>query len=149
MVEFKTGTGKGTGYIGLPEKPRGGVLVLHAWWGLNDFFKSFCDRLASHGFLAFAPDLQGGKVAKTVSEAKELMPKIDEDSRRAIVLGALGYLRSQPSQSGRKTGVVGFSMGAFWALWLSTEAGRGRGGGRVLWNLPRVGLFQIKGIFSR
>ena len=120
MVEFKTGTGKGTGYIALPEKPRGGVLVLHAWWGLTEFFKSFSDRLASNGFLAFAPDLQGGKVAKSVSEAKELMSKMDEDSRRAIVLGALGYLRSQPSQSGRKTGVVGFSMGASWALWLST-----------------------------
>jgi len=88
MVEFKTGTGKGTGYIALPEKPRGGVLVLHAWWGLTEFFKSFSDRLASNGFLAFAPDLQGGKFAKSVSEAKELMSKMDEDSRRAIVLGA-------------------------------------------------------------
>src|SRR2546425_10959342 len=115
MVEFKTEPGKAVGYLALPEKPRGGVLVLHAWWGLNDFFKSFCDRLASHGFLAFAPDLQGGKGAKTVSEGKELMSKIDEDSRRAIVLGALGYLRSQPSQSGGKKGVCGFFLGASWA----------------------------------
>ncbi|TMI17780.1 hypothetical protein E6H33_01815 [Candidatus Bathyarchaeota archaeon] len=83
-VEFKTETARGTGYFALPEKPRGGVIVLHAWWGLNDFFKGFCDRLASHGFLALAPDLQGGKVAKTVGEAKELMSKIDEDSRRQL-----------------------------------------------------------------
>jgi carboxymethylenebutenolidase len=120
IVEFKTGIGNGTGYFALPEKPRGGVLVLHAWWGLNDFFKSFCDRLASQGFLALAPDLQAGRVAKTVSEAKELMSKMDEDARRPIVLGALDYLRSQPSQSGLKVGVVGFSMGASWALWLGT-----------------------------
>jgi len=119
-VEFKAGTGKGTGYFALPEKPRGGVLVLHAWWGLNDFFKGFCDRLASHGFLALAPDLNWGKVAGSVSEAKEVQSSMDEEARRPIVLGALDYLRSQPLQSGRKTGVVGFSMGAAWALLLST-----------------------------
>src|SRR5712692_4890411 len=121
MVEFKTETGKAAGYMALPEKPRGGVLVLHAWWGLNDFFKSFCDRLASHGFLALAPDLYGGPVAKTVSEAKELASSFDENSKAPpVVLGAIDYLRPQPSQSGRKIGVVGFSMGAAWALWLST-----------------------------
>ena len=119
-VEFKTETSKGTGYFALPEKPRGGLLVLHAWWGLNDFFKGFCDRLASRGFLALAPDLHGGKVAKSVSEAKELMSRVDENARRPIVVGALDYLRSQPSQSGRKIGAVGFSMGAAYALWLST-----------------------------
>ncbi len=96
------------------------MLVLHAWWGLNDFFKGFCDRLASHGFRALAPDLHGGAVASSVSEAKELLSRVDEDARRRIVLGALDYLQSQPSQSGRKIGAVGFSMGAAWALWLST-----------------------------
>ena len=119
-VEFKTETGKGSGYLALPENPRGDVLVLHAWWGLNDFFKGFADRLAAQGFLALAPDLQQGNVASTVNEAKDLMSKVDEESRGPIVLGALDYLRSHPSQSGRKIGVVGFSMGASWALWLST-----------------------------
>ena len=122
MIEFKSETGKAAGYLALPEKPRGGVLVLHAWWGLNDFFKSFCDRLASHGFLAMAPDLYGGPVAKTVSEAKELASSFDENSKAPpVVLGAMDYLRSQPSQSWLRTGVVGFSMGAAWALWLSTK----------------------------
>jgi len=122
MVEFKTEPGKAVGYLALPEKPRGGVLVLHAWWGLNDFFKSFCDRLASHGFLALAPDLYGGPVAKTVSEAKELASSFDENSKAPpAALGAIDYLRSRPSQSGHKMGVVGFSMGAAWALWLSTK----------------------------
>jgi carboxymethylenebutenolidase len=119
-VEFKTETGKGAGYLASPEKPRGGVLVLHAWWGLNDFFKGFCDRLAAHGFLALAPDLFGGAVAKSVSEAKKLASGADDEAVRRIVLGAANYLRSQPSQSGRKIGAVGFSFGAAWALLLST-----------------------------
>ena len=120
MVEFNLEGGAGRGYLASPEKPRGGVLVLHAWWGLNDFFKGFANRLASQGFLALAPDLYDGPVAKSVEEAKELHSKIDDDKVKRIVLGATHYLRSDPSISGRKIGVVGFSMGAAWSLLLST-----------------------------
>ncbi len=120
MVEFKAEGGPGKGYLVSPEKPRGGVLVLHAWWGLNDFFKSFANKLASQGFLALAPDLHDGAVAKSVEEAKELKSKIDDERAKKIVLGATDYLRSDPSISGRKIGVMGFSMGAAWSLLLST-----------------------------
>ncbi len=119
-VEFQAEGGPGQGYLASPEKPRGGVLVLHAWWGLNDFFKSVADRLASQGFLALAPDLHDGALAKSVEEAKELQSKIDDGRVKQIVLGATDYLRSDPPISGRKIGVVGFSMGAAWSLLLST-----------------------------
>lgn len=49
-----------------------GVLVLHSWWGLNEFFRRFCDRLADEGFVALAPDLHEGKTATTISEAQQL-----------------------------------------------------------------------------
>jgi len=120
MVEFKTEGRPGNGYLASPEKPRGGVLVLHAWWGLNDFFKSFANRLASQGFLALAADLHDGALATSVDGAKELQSKIANDRIKQIVLGAADYLRSDPSISGRKIGVVGFSMGAGWSLHLST-----------------------------
>src|SRR6267378_4214260 len=120
IVKFRVGTGQGTGYLASPEKPRGGVLVLHAWWGLNDFFKSFSDRLASQGFLALAPDLNSGAVASTLEQAKDLMSKVDDKIRQEIVLGAADYLQSNPSMSGRKIGVVGFSMGGAHSLLLST-----------------------------
>lgn len=120
IVEFKTEGGPGKGYLASPEKPRGGVLVLHAWWGLNDFFKSFANKLASQGFLTLAPDLHDGALATTVDGAKELQSKIDDARIKKIVLGATDYLRSDPSISGRKIGVVGFSMGAAWSLLLST-----------------------------
>ena len=112
MVPFKAEGGPGKGYLVSPEKPRGGVLVLHAWWGLNDFFKSFANKLASQGFLALAPDLHDGAVAKSVGEAKELHSKIDNERIEKIVLGAANNLGSAPSVSGRRTGVVGFSMRA-------------------------------------
>ena len=120
MVEFKAEGGPGNGYLASPEKPRGAVLVLHAWWGLNDFFKGFANRLASQGFLALAADLHDGALATSVDGAKELQSKIANDRIKQIVLGAADYLRSDPSISGRKIGVVGFSMGAGWSLLLST-----------------------------
>ena len=50
------------GYLALPSQSNApGVLVLHAWWGLNRIFKNLCDRLAAEGFVAFAPDLNEGK----------------------------------------------------------------------------------------
>ncbi len=124
MVEFRAEGGRGKGYLASPEKPRGKVLVLHAWWGLNDFFKGFCNRLASQGFLALAPDLHDGALAKSVAEAKELRrsfeSKVAEERIKRIVLGAADYLQSAPAVSGRKICVVGFSMGAAWSLLLST-----------------------------
>ncbi|MCA9959351.1 MAG: dienelactone hydrolase family protein, partial [Anaerolineales bacterium] len=44
------------GYLALPATGKGpGILVLHAWWGLNDTIKGVCKRLAAEGFVAFAP----------------------------------------------------------------------------------------------
>ena len=120
MIEFKTEGLPGKAYLVSPEKPRGGVLVLHAWWGLNDFFKGFANRLASQGFLALAPDLYDGPVSKSVEEAKGLLSKADDARVKNIVLGAADSLRSMPSMHGRKIGVVGFSMGGGWSLLLST-----------------------------
>ena len=120
MVEFEVEGRPGNGYLSSPEKPRGGVLVLHAWWGLNDFFKGFANRLASQGFLALAPDLHNGAVATSVEGAKELRSKIADERIKQIVLGATDYLRADSSISGHKIGVVGFSMGAAWSFLLST-----------------------------
>ncbi|TMI13457.1 hypothetical protein E6H35_07285, partial [Candidatus Bathyarchaeota archaeon] len=118
MVEFEAEGRQGRGFLVTPEKQRGAVLVLHAWWGLNDFFKSFSNRLSSQGFVVLAPDLHDGGLAKTVAEAKELKSKIADERIKKIVLGAAEYLRSIPPVSGRKIGVVGFSMGAAWSLLL-------------------------------
>jgi carboxymethylenebutenolidase len=61
------------GYLAVSASGEGpGVLVLHAWWGLNDTMKEVCDRLARQGFIAYAPDLYHGKLASTIEEAEVL-----------------------------------------------------------------------------
>lgn len=97
-------------------EPRGGVVVLHAWWGLNDFMVSFSDRLAREGFLVVAPDLYGGKKASTVEEAEALASTIDDTVARRQVRDAIAQLRESAGMDGRGVGIVGFSLGAAFAL---------------------------------
>ncbi len=107
-------------YLAKPASaPRGGLLILHAWWGLNDFFKSLCDKLAKEGYVVLAPDLYDGAVAKTIPEAEKLRKKINKEATPKHVLESLKKLQTE---SQRKTvGVMGFSLGANWALWLVEE----------------------------
>ena len=94
-----------------------GVLVLHAWWGLKPYFKQFCDRLAAQGFTVLAPDLRDGQIAQTIDEAKALMEKSDGQLVGDTVMTAKDHLRGLVKG---KIGVIGFSMGAAWALIAAT-----------------------------
>ena len=58
------------------------MLVLHAWWGLNDTMKEVCKRLAASGFACFAPDLYHGKVADTIPDAETLAGALDANHIR-------------------------------------------------------------------
>ena len=110
-------------YLAVPQSGYGpGVLVLHAWWGLNGFFREFCDRLAQAGFVALAPDLYSGKVAGTVAEAERLRDSWDEAQEAPpLVLAGLDALIQHPAVRGKGVGVIGFSMGGRWALWLAEQ----------------------------
>ena len=110
------------GYLSLPAQLNApGVIVLHAWWGLNEFFKSLCDRLASEGFVTFAPDLNDGKVARTIDEAKQLMPENEDEQRHPIVAAAPDFFLNRPEVRREPLSVIGFSMGAAWSLVLASE----------------------------
>lgn len=110
------------GYLSLPSQTNAaGVLVFHAWWGLNPFFKSLCDRLAAEGFAAFAPDLREGHIATTVDEAKQLLGELDEMKNQAVVEAAVTFLRNRPEVRDEALSVIGFSMGAAWSLVASEE----------------------------
>lgn len=113
----------GTAYVVAPESGRGpGVLVLHAWWGLTPFFKTVCDRLADEGFVTLAPDLNLGRQAHTPDDAEALLASMDPNRVADLVLSSAATLRSLPITTDDPIGVVGFSMGASWALWLSGRA---------------------------
>ena len=119
MEEFQIDDRKMTTYLALPERGVGpGVLVLHAWWGLTDFFKSFCDRLAGEGFVVLAPDLYHGATAATIEQADHLSSKLSRAQATKEIPAAADRLRSHPNVKGDLFAMVGFSLGAYWGSWL-------------------------------
>lgn len=110
------------GYLSLPPIGNGpGVLVLHAWWGLNQTMKDFCTRLAEAGFVAFAPDLYHGQVADTIADAEALVSSLDHLQARAEIVEATMFLNEHVEQPGRGLAVIGFSLGAYYALELAAS----------------------------
>jgi carboxymethylenebutenolidase len=121
-ISFDVNGQPARGYLAIPSQPNApGVIVLHAWWGLNPFFKNLCDRLASEGFVAFAPDLNEGKVATTVEEAKQIMSASDFERKHAVVAAAPSFLQGRPEVKKETFSLIGFSMGAAWSLVLASE----------------------------
>ena len=107
------------GYLASPERSEGsGVLVLHAWWGLNDTMRDVCMRLAEAGFVAFAPDLYHGKVADTIADAETLGKALDANhlQAKAEIADATRFLIERAGQPNRGLAVIGFSLGAYYAL---------------------------------
>lgn len=97
------------GYLATASEPKGSVVVLQEWWGLNDQIKGVADRFAAAGYTALAPDLYEGRVTQDADEASHMMTGLDwvgaseQDTR-----GAVQYLKAK---TGKKTAVMGFCMG--------------------------------------
>ena len=101
-------------------KSVGKVLVLHAWWGLNKTIKNYCDQLAKEGFTVFAPDLYHGKLTEEIETAETYSNELSLDQARIDLDNAIKLLLDSNSQSDDVISVIGFSLGAFLALDLST-----------------------------
>ena len=109
-----------TAYVAKAAGDAPGVVLYHAWWGLNDDVKAFADRLAEGGFFVIAPDIYRGSITAEVEEAKQLTRLVDEADADAIALAAIDRLAERPNAPGR-IGAVGFSFGAHWAMWAAAQ----------------------------
>lgn len=107
------------GFLAVPPSGKGpGVLVLHAWWGLNNTIKAFCTRLADSGFAAFAPDLYHGQITDSIADAETLSATLGANhlQAKAEIAEATKFLNKQSDQAERGLAVIGFSLGAYYAL---------------------------------
>src|SRR5215468_2790392 len=101
-ISYKHGDLNCQGYLAWDDSVQGqrpGVLVLHEWWGLNDYARHRAEELAKLGYVAFAADMYGeGKTAAHPKEASEMAGKVRanvEDWRKRAA-EALEVLKSQP-----------------------------------------------------
>lgn len=115
-------TASPTGYYeALPAEGTGpGVLFLHANYGLTDCMRNACDDLASEGFVVVAPDMFEGRTAHTMDESVALRAHRGSEDRWRVI--AKGLDRLQRRAGSPTIGVVGFSMGGHWGLWLAQQA---------------------------
>jgi carboxymethylenebutenolidase len=84
--------------------------------------RAVCRRLAAAGFTIFAPDLYRGQIATTIEDAELLASQLNqhETQAKSDIARAVAYL-SERDLVGPELGVIGFSLGAYYALALSNE----------------------------
>ena len=121
-VNYKDGDVELKGYIFWDNAFSGrrpGVLVVHEWWGANDYVQRRADRLAELGYAGFAIDLYGaGRIAANPDEAGMLMNGLTADlpAMRGRFRAALDRVRIDPVADGSRVAAVGYCMGGGIAL---------------------------------
>jgi len=122
-VTFKSGTETVSGFLVTPEGkgPFPAVIVIHEWWGLDDWIKDEARALAREGYVALAVDLYRGKVTNKQEEAHQLMMGLSQEGAMRDLKAAYAYLPSRPDVKKDRIGTVGWCMGGMYALKLATE----------------------------
>lgn len=121
---FPTPNGHGYGYLAVPESKRGpGVIVIQEWWGLTDQIAGVADRLAAEGFVAFAPDLFGGRVTHDAADGAKWMSDLPIERGVAQLSSAVDYLLSRDAVISNALGAVGFCMGGGFVVALAAAVG--------------------------
>jgi dienelactone hydrolase len=93
---------------------RPGVLIVHEWWGYNDYARRRARMLAEAGYSAFALDMYGnGKNAEHPDDAGKFASAVmqDIDGARTRFIAALNVLKSQPVTDKDKIAAIGYSLG--------------------------------------
>lgn len=117
-VSYKSGDETVQGILYTPDGkgPFPGLIVIHEYWGLNDWVKEQASRLSDQGYVALAVDLYRGKVGTTPDEAHELMRGVPEDRAARDLKAAFEFLKSQKNVKADRIGSIGWCMGGGLAL---------------------------------
>ncbi len=93
QVSYKSGDESITGMLYQPagKGPFPAIVVIHEWWGLNDWVKEQASKLADQGYVTLAIDLYRGRVAATSDEAHELMRGVPNDRATNGFAGRLEF----------------------------------------------------------
>jgi len=130
-VEYKHGDVVLQGYLAYPADITGkrpGVLVVHEWWGHNEYARNRAEQLAELGYVAFALDMYGkGITTDDPQKAGELAGQFYQDRQlmRDRASAGLEILKKQKYTDNNKLAVIGFCFGGTTALELA------RGGAEI------------------
>nr|HEX4312942.1 dienelactone hydrolase family protein [Kofleriaceae bacterium] len=117
LVEYKDGADVLEGYLAYDDALSGkrpGVLVVHAWMGLDDNARHRADMLAGLGYVAFAADIYGKGVRPTSKEEAGKLAgkyKADRAALRKRVAAGLAQLVANPRVDASRTAAIGYCFG--------------------------------------
>lgn len=125
-VSFKSGNDTVSGYLVLPGTSgrHPAIIVIHEWWGLNDWVKEEAQKLAEQGYIALAVDLYRGRSTADPSEAHELMRGLPQDRGMRDLEAAFDYLAPRSDVDPKKIGSIGWCMGGGWSIQLAVAEPR-------------------------
>ena len=121
-IDYRVGDNIHQAYLASDDSisgPRPGVIIVHEWWGVNDYIVDRTQQLAELGYVALAIDMYGnGKIAENADEAGELMNAVlgDMDAATAALRAGYEVLLEQPSVDEEKTAAIGYCFGGAMVL---------------------------------
>jgi carboxymethylenebutenolidase len=125
MTRLEAGAGDTDAYLApARSSPGAPVLLLHAWWGLNQTIRDLADRLAGDGFTIMAPDLFDGTVLTTMEDAEAFTTSIEKGDGRpdglnpdrimGRVQAGLDQLLARPDVRGNRAAIIALSFGGWY-----------------------------------
>lgn len=118
-VTYKSGPETVKGLLYMPSGTTSrhpAVIVIHEWWGLNDWVKEQAADLAAHGYVALAVDLYRGQVASDPDTAHQLSRGLPQDRGMRDLKAADDFLRADKHVDTSRIGAIGWCMGGGFAL---------------------------------
>lgn len=121
-VKYVSGKDSIGAYFAVPpgNGPFPALIVIHEWWGLNDWIRTNADAFANKGYAALAIDLYRGKSTKNLDAAQELMRGLKPDQVNRDLQAAYSFLQNNPKVDKNRIGVIGWGMGGGYSLQAAT-----------------------------
>jgi len=121
-IEYAVGDASHQGYLAYDDEiseTRPGIILVHEWWGVNDYMVRRAHMLAELGYVALAVDMYGsGRTADNPDEAGELMNGVLDDMESGTAALEAGYslLLNQPGVDAGRSAAIGYCFGGAMAL---------------------------------
>ncbi len=101
-----------TGYFAPADSPKGLVVIVHDWDGLDDYEKGRADMIAEMGYDAFALDMYGAEVpVETMADRQAASGALYKDRERMRGLISAGLEAAHGRSDATKTVLMGYCFG--------------------------------------